>query len=70
VFFANAYLANDNKRKLGWLLVGYISLFGSKIQVYIGAILMVFLLFFDEQGGDLLSRIGSLPVSRFTVERK
>jgi peptidoglycan/LPS O-acetylase OafA/YrhL len=65
IFFAYAFLTKDNKRKIGWLILGLISLYDSKIQVFIIALLLLLLLFFDEEGDELINKIGLSKLSRF-----
>jgi len=62
---AYAYLSKDNNRKIGWLLLGIMSLYGAKLQVFVIALIMVFLLFFDNNGKEFLSKIGSWRISKF-----
>jgi len=62
---AYAYLSKDNKKKIAWLLLGAISIYGSQVQVVIIAAVLVFLLIFDPEKNELLSKIGNWKVFKF-----
>ena len=62
---AYAYLSKDNKKKLLWILLGAVSIYGSEVQVVIIAAVLVFLLIFDPEKNELLSKIGSWKVFKF-----
>jgi len=62
---AYALLSKDNRQKIAWLLLGAVSIYGSEVQVVIIAAVLVFLLIFDPENNELISKIGSWKVFKF-----
>ncbi|TFG48249.1 MAG: acyltransferase, partial [Anaerolineales bacterium] len=65
---AFAYLSKDQKTKGSWLILGLLSLFNAKIQVFIIFAIMVLMLFFDEDSKDFMAKVGSWKISKFVGE--
>jgi len=62
---AYAYLSKENRKKIAWVLLAAVSIYGSEVQVVIIAAVLVFLLIFDPENNELLSKIGSWKVFKF-----
>jgi peptidoglycan/LPS O-acetylase OafA/YrhL len=62
---AYAFHSRDNWKKISWLIIGILSLYNVKVQVFIIAFIMVLLLFFDAEFQELFSRLGSWKISKF-----
>jgi peptidoglycan/LPS O-acetylase OafA/YrhL len=62
---AYAYLSKDNRQKLAWLIIGIVSIYGANVQVMIITAVMAYLLIFDAERRELLSKIGSWKIFRF-----